>query len=66
MSDYKGDLSIDTIPVIEKDAATIKRKIDECVAVVSEFTLWGFTFSTHDVNKHGYEVFTLSEWYGEA
>lgn len=63
---YFGDgngISYDTIPVIEKSKERVKEIINENLKTSDSFDYWNYTFYKDDVKNHGYQLFTIDEFF---
>lgn len=62
---YKGDLSVDVVPIKEKSKEQVKTKINNSKELFEDFKLWGYDFNRSDLDTYGYEILTVSEFWGE-
>lgn len=62
----KGEVDMQLLPIHELSKEEVIRKIDTNKAMSDKFSLYNFDWDTKDINKHGYDILTESEFWGES
>lgn len=61
----KTQVDFDVIPIHEVSKAEIENKLTLNSNTFVDFDLWDYTFSSEDYKKHGIQLFTIDEFFGE-
>lgn len=62
----KHGVDVEVLPVLEISKDVIIKKISTNMAMSTEFSLYDFDWTTKDINNLGYDILTVSEFFGES
>ena len=63
--EHKGSVDFDMIPLYEISKIEIQKKLELNSNTFETFDLWNYTFSSVDYKKHGIQIFSVDEFFGD-